>query len=81
MHIVELKENLTDTSFESDIIYSKRLLNHIYSILDMATDINYTDYKYISTLTSKMVVLLDKIDYVLVKEVLENVEYKKKYKK
>lgn len=81
MHIVELKENLTDTSFESDIIYSKRLLNHIYSILDIATDINYTDYKYISTLSSKMVVLLDKIDYVLVKEVLENVEYKKKYKK
>ena len=54
MHIVELKENIKDTSFESDIIYSKRLLKHIYSFLDMATDINYTDYKYISTLSSKI---------------------------
>ncbi len=77
MHIVELKENIKDTSFENDVIYSKRILNNIYSLLDMVTDINYTDYKYISALSSKIVILLDKIDYIIGKEVLENVEYKK----
>lgn len=76
MHIVELKENIKDTSFENDVIYSKRILNNIYSLLDMVTDINYTDYKYISTLSSKIVILLDKIDYIIGKEVLENVKYK-----
>lgn len=77
MHIVELKENIKDTSFEDDVIYSKRILNNIYSLLDMVTDINYTDYKYISALSSKIVILLDKIDYIIGKEVLENVKYKK----
>lgn len=77
MHIVELKENIKDTSFENDVIYSKRILNNIYSLLDMVTDINYTDYKYISALSSKIVILLDKIDYIIGKEVLENVKYKK----
>ena len=76
MHIVELKENIKDTSFENDVIYSKRILNNIYSLLDMVTDINYTDYKYISALSSKIVILLDKIDYIIGKEVLENVKYK-----
>ncbi len=76
MHIVELKENIKDTSFENDVIYSKRILNNIYSLLDMVTDINYTDYKYISILSSKIVILLDKIDYIIGKEVLENVKYK-----
>ena len=60
MHIVELKENIKDTSFEDDVIYSKRILNNIYSLLDMVTDINYTDYKYISALSSKIVILLDR---------------------
>ena len=76
MHRVELKENIKDTSFENDVIYSKRILNNIYSLLDMVTDINYTDYKYISILSSKIVILLDKIDYIIGKEVLENVKYK-----
>lgn len=76
MHIVELKENIKDTSFENDVIYSKRILNNIYTLLDMVTDINYTDYKYISALSSKIVILLDKIDYIIGKEVLENVKYK-----
>ena len=64
MHIVELKENIKDTSFENDVIYSKRILNNIYSLLDMVTDINYTDYKYISALSSKIVILYDWSDWI-----------------
>ncbi len=70
MHIVELKENLKDTSFENDMIDINRLARHINSILDIATDINYTDYEYISTLATKTILILDKIDYILRKGVV-----------
>ncbi len=78
MHIVELKENLKkDVSFQADMIGISRLARHINSFLDMATDINYTDYSYISTLAQKSFLMLDKIDYILGKELLENVKYQK----
>ncbi len=70
MHIVELKENLKDTSFETDMIDITRLARHINSILDITTDINYTDYEYISTLATKTILILDKIDYILRKGVV-----------
>ncbi len=70
MHIVELKENLKDTSFETDMIDITRLVRHINSILDIAKDINYTDYEYISTLATKTILILDKIDYILRKGVV-----------
>ena len=76
MHIVELKENLKDASFEEDMIDISRLSRHINSLLDMATDINYTDYSYISTLSTKVILMLDKIDYILGKELLEDVKHK-----
>lgn len=65
LHIVELKENLKNTSFQEDMIDISRLSRHINSLLDMATDINYTDYEYISTLSTKTILMLDKIDYIL----------------
>lgn len=76
MYIVELKENVKDTSFEKDMIDISRLSRHINSLLDMATDINYTDYSYISTLSTKTILMLDKIDYILGKEMLQNVKHK-----
>ncbi len=77
MHIVELKENIKETSFEKDMIDISRLSRHINSLLDMATDINCTDYAYISALANKTFLMLDKIDYVLGKEMLENVKHQK----
>lgn len=65
MHIVELKENLKATSFEKDMIDISRLSRHINSLLDIATDINCTDYAYISALANKTFLMLDKIDYIL----------------
>lgn len=76
MHIVELKENLKDASFEEDMIDISRLSRHINLLLDMATDINYTDYSYISTLSTKVILMLDKIDYILGKELLGDVKHK-----
>ncbi len=77
MHIVELKENIKKTFFEKDMIDISRLSRHINSLLDMATDINYTDYEYISALANKTFLMLDKIDYILGKELLENVKHQK----
>ena len=65
LHIVELKENVKNTLFEKDMIDISRLSRHINSLLDMTTDINYTDYEYISTLATKTILMLDKIDYIL----------------
>lgn len=76
LHIVELKENLKNTSFQEDMIDIIRLARHINSLLDIATDINYTDYEYISTLATKTILMLDKIDYILGKEMLQNVKHK-----
>lgn len=76
LHIVELKENLKKTSFQEDMIDISRLSRHINSLLDIATDINYTDYEYISTLSTKAILMLDKIDYILGKEMLQNVKHK-----
>lgn len=65
MHIVELKENLQDTSFEKDMLYNGRLIKHINSFIDSETDISLTSYKYISTLSSKISIMLDQIDYII----------------
>ncbi len=65
MHIVELKENLQDTSFEKDMLYNGRLVKHINSFIDSKTDISLTSYKYISTLSSKISIMLDQIDYII----------------
>lgn len=65
MHIVELKEKLQDTSFEEDMFYNSKLLKHINSFLDNEIDISVTSYKYVSSLASKISIMLDQIDYVI----------------
>ena len=47
-------------------------------MLDIAEEINYNNYKYISSLTPKILKMLDIIDFILGKEMLEDVKYKAK---
>ena len=77
MKVVEIKQELNDTSVERNMFDINRLSRHIISV---AKETNYTDYQYISTLTSKVLDILDNIDYILGKGVLQNVKHKKEYK-
>ncbi len=80
MKVVEIKQELNDTSFEQEIFDISKLSRHIISMLDIAEEINYNDYKYISSLTPKILKMLDIIDFILGKEMLENVKYKTEFK-
>ena len=78
MKVVEIKQELNDTSFEQEIFDISKLSRHIISMLDIAEEINYNNYKYISSLTPKILKMLDIIDFILGKEMLEDVKYKAK---
>lgn len=78
MKIIEIKQELNDTSFEQELFDISKLSRHIISMLDIAEEINYNNYKYISSLTPKILKMLDIIDFILGKEMLEDVKYKAK---
>ena len=80
MKVVEIKQELNDTSVERNMFDINRLSRHIISVVEIARETNYTDYQYISILTSKVLDILDNIDYILGKGVLQNVKHKKEYK-
>lgn len=80
MKVVEIKQELNDTSVERNMFDINRLSRHIISVMEIAKETNYTDYQYIFTLTSKVLDILDNIDYILGKGVLQNVKHKKEYK-
>ncbi len=80
MKVIEIKQELNDTSVERNMFDINRLSRHIISIMEIAKETNYTDYQYISILTSKVLDILDNIDYILGKGVLQNVKHKKEYK-
>lgn len=80
MKVVEIKQELNDTSVERNMFDINRLSRHIISVMEIAKETNYTDYQYISTLTLKVLDILDNIDYILGKGVLQNVKHKKEYK-
>ena len=75
MKVVEIKQELNDTSVERNMFDINRLSRHIISVMEIAKETNYTDYQYIFTLTSKVLDILDNIDYILGKGVLQNVKH------
>lgn len=60
MHLLEIRQDLNDTSLKNEIYTTSRLVRNLLECVDKTNDINYTDYIYISTLTSKAKSLLDK---------------------
>lgn len=65
MKVVELRQELNNTTFEKDMIDIVRLSKNIISLTDMTEDINNTSCIYLSILTKKVLDILDTIDYVL----------------
>lgn len=65
MHLFEIRQTLQETSFKQDIYYTSRIIRNLLEYAETTDDINYTDFVYISTLTSKAKTLLDKAYTIL----------------
>lgn len=60
MHLLEIRQDLKDTSLKNEIYATSRIVRNLLECAETIDDINYTDFAYISTLTSKAKTLLDK---------------------
>ena len=60
MHLLEIRQDLSDTSLKNEIYATSQVVRNLIECAETIDDINYTDFAYISTLTSKAKSLLDK---------------------
>lgn len=60
MHLLEIRQDLKETSYKNEIYATSKLVRNLLECAETIDDINYTDFAYISTLTSKAKSLLDK---------------------
>ena len=60
MHLLEIRQDLKETSLKNEIYATSRIIRNLLECAETIDDINYTDFAYISTLTSKAKSLLDK---------------------
>lgn len=60
MHLLEIRQDLNDTSLKNEIYATSQVVRNLIECAETIDDINYTDFAYISTLTSKAKTLLDK---------------------
>lgn len=60
MHLLEIRQDLKETSYKNEIYATSQVVRNLIECAETIDDINYTDFAYISTLTSKAKSLLDK---------------------
>ncbi len=60
MHLIEVRQSLTDTAVERDIYDINKIIRKLTEYTDFTEELSYTDYLYISTLLSKTKTLLYK---------------------
>lgn len=60
MHLLEIRQDLKETSYKNEIYATSKIVRNLLECAETIDDINYTDFAYISTLTSKAKLLLDK---------------------
>ena len=65
MKIYEIKEQITDSSFIDNIYHCQQLIQAITKQTEFLTDINKTDFDYISIILYKTKVNLKKIYSIL----------------
>lgn len=73
MHLVEIRQDLHDTSVKTIIYDNSRILRQLETLAEFTTDLSYADCEYVTTLLSKTRTLLNKA-YTIFK--LEEVESK-----
>ncbi len=58
MHLIEIRQTLHDTSAERDIYDISKISRKLAEFAEFTEDLNYTDFAYITSLTSKAKTLL-----------------------
>lgn len=77
MHLVEIRQTLADTSAEKDIHDISKISKKLVLLAEFTDDLSYTDFAYITSLTSKAKTLLYKA-YTIFKINDEEVELNEK---
>ena len=67
MKVVELKEDIRDTSITRDIFDVTKISQQLSFYTEFITDINYTDFKYVQILLDKSKTMLCTVNYLLEK--------------
>lgn len=65
MKVVEIKEDIRDTSISRDIFDIAKISQRINLYSEFITDINYTDFQYIKVLLSKSKTMLSNVKFIL----------------
>ncbi len=73
MHLVEIRQDLHDTSVKTIIYDNSKILRQLETLAEFTTDLSYADCEYVTTLLLKSRTLLNKA-YTIFK--LEEVESK-----
>lgn len=58
MHLIEIRQTLHDTSAERDIYDISKISRKLIEFAEFTEDLSYTDFAYITSLTSKAKTLL-----------------------
>lgn len=58
MHLIEIRQTLHDTSAERDIYDISKISRKLIEFTEFTEDLSYTDFAYITSLTSKAKTLL-----------------------
>jgi len=75
MHLIEIRENLQDTSVKASIYDNSKILRQLETLAEFTTDLSCADCEYIATLLLKSKTLLNKA-YTIFKINHEEVESK-----
>ena len=65
MKVVEVKEDIRDTSIVRDIFDIAKISQRINLYSEFITDINYTDFQYIQVLLNKSKTMLANVNFIL----------------
>ena len=60
MHLIEIRENLQDTSVKASIYDNSKILRQLETLAEFTTDLSCADLEYVTTLLSKTKTLLNK---------------------
>lgn len=75
MHLVEIRQDLYDTSVKTIIYDNSKILRQLETLAEFTTDLSYADCEYVTTLLLKSRTLLNKA-YTIFKLNNEEVESK-----
>ena len=65
MKIVEVKEDIRDSSITRDIFDIKKISQQLSLYSEFIIDVNYTDFKYVKILLDKSKTMLCTVNYIM----------------